>query len=638
MALAVACCSVGGCSDGTLASRMGPHTQPAEQEEPCVAAGTPCPVVFAYPLSGADSVELRGDFAEGAWDAGIDMQVEGTEFRTVLALKDDTKVRYKFFINGGADGAGEWVNDPNNPATEDDGVGGLNSVLTVACEHNICEESPPDPIPGAFDWRSAVMYFVFVDRFFNGDSSNDGPVGGVESQANYQGGDWAGVIAKIEEGYFEGLGVNALWLTVPMNNPNTPGLGFDGHMYSGYHGYWPSDLDSVEEHFGSEETLTALVNAAHARGIKVLFDYAMNHMHADAAIVQQNPDWFWPLDYNGQSCVCGIGCDWNDDYENKRCWFTDYLPDWNFQNPAARAFSVDNAISWIQRTGADGYRLDAVKHIELEWLLDLRQRVRDEIEPATGEHFYMVGETFESADRDLLRFYVGQDRLDGQFDFPLRAVLVETLLRRSGTMFDLDSFLGTNDTFYPGIMSTFIGNHDIARVIHTALDQPWGAWDNGDPWGAPPALPTSAAPFQRLAVAFTFLFTTRGIPLVYYGDEVGLPGAGDPDNRRFMQWDGLSEQQIALRDHIAALGAIRRDHPAAWRGARTTVHVTSDSYVYRMDDGDSGDVLYVALNRGDTPGDLDGLPNKGRDLLTGAQIDGPQASITARSAMVIVPE
>jgi glycosidase len=625
--------AVAGCGPDTLTSRPDPNGDTVV-EGSCVPEGTTCPVEFLFPLSGARSVELRGDFAEGAWEVGVPMQVEGAAWRVEIDLPDAARVKYKFFVNGS-----EWAIDPYNPEREADGLGGENSVRTVSCGYTICppEEVPP-PVEGTFDWRSAVLYFVFVDRFHNGDPGNDFAVAGVEGPANYQGGDYAGVLARLEEGYFESLGVNALWLSVPMDNPNTAGQGTDGHLHTGYHGYWPVDLEAGEEHFGSDELLSQLVDAAHARGIKVLFDYAMNHVHADNPLFTQHPDWFWPLDYDGGSCVCGSPvCDWNDSYEQKRCWFTDYLPDWNFQNEAARDFSVENAMSWIARTGADGFRLDAVKHIELDWLLDLRARVAAEVEPATGEHFYMVGETFESGNRDIIKSFVGADRLDGQFDFPLRAVLVETVLRRSGTMHDLDSFLATNDGYYPGIMSTFIGNHDIARVIHNALDQPWGAWDKGDPWGAPPALPTSASPFERLAVAFTFLFTTKGIPLVYYGDEIGLPGAGDPDNRRFMQWDGLSDHQLSLREHIAKLGGIRRDHPALWRGARTTVSVESDTYVYSMRDAETGETIFVALNRGDSGATVAGLP-KGRDLLTGAQIEGPGASIGARSSLVIVPE
>jgi glycosidase len=252
----------------------------------------------------------------------------------------------------------------------------------------------------------------------------------------------------------------------------------------------------------------------------------------------------------------------------------------------------------------------------------------------------MVGETFESGNRDIIKSYVSSSLLDGQFDFPLRSVLTDTLLRRSGTMYDLDSFLGTNDGYYNGVMSTFIGNHDIARVINNALDQPWGTWDKGDPWNGPPSAPQSASPYERLGVAFSFLFTTQGIPLIYYGDEIGMPGAGDPDNRRFMLWEDkgatLNEYQKQLRSHVQKLGSIRRDHPALWKGWRTTVHVSADAYAYKMSDGE--ETLYVALNRGDNIAAVAGMPAKGNDLLTGAKVDGPNVNLQPRSSVIVIPE
>jgi glycosidase len=604
----------------------------------CTPEGAPCPVTFHLALTGQKSVELRGDFATGAWAAGVPMSLDGGEWRTTVAVTNNTAIHYKFFVDGTT-----WITDPKNQATDMDG----NSVATAscpitagaACSRDAGVDSGPPPIVGNYDWRGAVLYFAFIDRFNNGDPSNDGPISGIEGPANYQGGDYAGLLAKIQEGYFEKLGVNALWLTVPMDNFNGAGAGSDGHAYSAYHGYWPQNLDKVEEHFGDLALLKKLVDAAHVKGIKILFDYAMNHVHESSPTFKQHPEWFWPLDYNGKQCTCGGGCDWNDTYEQKRCWFTTYLPDWNFTVPEARAFSVDNAMKWITDTGIDGFRLDAVKHIETPWISDLRARVTAEIEPGSKQHFYMVGETFESGNRDLVRKYVDPSLLDGQFDFPLRAVVVEKLLRRTGSMFDLDGFLASNDGYYPGVMSTFLGNHDIARIINTALDDPWDAWAAADKgagnWSNTPQLPAYKAPFERMAVAFTFLMTTKGIPLIYYGDEIGMPGAGDPDNRRFMQWSGYSADQLFLRGQIEKLGQIRKAHPALWRGGRTTASVTQDTYGYTMTDG--ADVVSIALNRGDTAAAVAGMPAKGHDLLSDKDVDGPSVTLPPRTAMVLVP-
>jgi glycosidase len=118
-----------------------------------------------------------------------------------------------------------------------------------------------------------------------------------------------------------------------MDNPSVAGPGADGYQYSAYHGYWPTNLDAVEEHFGTLADLKAVVDASHARGIKVLIDYAMNHVHADAPVYQEHPDWFWPLDYDGKYCVCGDGCSWDDSYEPKRCWFATTCPTGTSRTP-----------------------------------------------------------------------------------------------------------------------------------------------------------------------------------------------------------------------------------------------------------------------------------------------------------------
>src|SRR5262249_31140669 len=159
--------------------------------------------------------------------------------------------------------------------------------------------------------------------------------------------------AKIDDGYFTSLGINTLWLTVPMDNSESPGIGDDGMTYSGYHGYWPRDLTIPESRFGTDVELKALVQAAHASGIKVLIDYAMNHVHKASPVytAHMNDGWFNPLMQAGQNCVCGTGACQYDGAYAKTCWFRDYLPDFNFNNAAARAFSTDNAIKWLTDYG-----------------------------------------------------------------------------------------------------------------------------------------------------------------------------------------------------------------------------------------------------------------------------------------------
>ncbi len=597
----------------------------------CDDANKRCEHEFTLADMGYQSVELVGDFAPGAWDAGVPMTLDAGTWRATAEIRWDTPVLYKFKIDGGA----QWIPDPANPNQADDGFGGVNSVLEgQTCADYSCA---PDNI-GTFDWRDSILYFVFVDRFYDGNPNNNGSIG-VEGPADWQGGDWAGVTQKIDEGYFDELGVNTLWLSVPMNNTNESGIGTDGHQYAAYHGYWTQHLDQTEEHFGSLEELQALVELAHAHDIKVILDYAMNHVHVSAPVYMSNPGWFWPNDNgSGGNCVCGEGCSWGGD-QGRRCWFTSYLPDFNFTNADARSFSVDNALQWIADTGIDGFRLDAVKHIEDQWLIDLRARVSAEVEPETGEHFYMVGETFDG-DRNVIAYYVNPSMLDGQFDFPLRMELAGKLLMRKGSMSELAAFMDSNDDFYgAGIMSTFIGNHDIPRVIHLAEDTP--VWDNEWTDGKDMAwagidLPSGTSAFERMALGFTLIMTIPGVPLVYYGDEVGMAGAGDPDNRRFMQWDGYSAGQQLLLEHLKKLTAIREQQIALRRGDRQTLGADSDTFVYSMTYG--ADVVYVAINRADATRTVSGLPSGNlQDLLSGQSVMGPSMDLPARTSMILVP-
>ncbi len=594
-----------------------------------------CAHTFIYADAGESSVEVRGDWGGPAtWVAGAPMTKNAGVWSADVEVPWTGDVQYKLVLNGN-----NWITDPANPETITDGSGNTNSLLKgTMCDDFTCS-SPP--VVG-YDWRDAILYFVFIDRFQDGDPSNNGSLTGSEATAEYKGGDYKGLKAKIDAGYFDDLGVNALWLTVPMQNPNNKEIGTDGKYYSAYHGYWPSDLDKTEEHFGTEADLKAVVDAAHAHSIKVILDYAMNHVHKSAPVYAQHADWFWPNDNgSGGNCVCGQGCSWDDAVQAKRCWFTDYLPDFNFTNTAARKYSVDNALSWIAKTGIDGFRLDAVKHIETSWITDLRSRVTSEVEPVSGNHFYMVGETFTGDVGTIAGYVDPTTKLDGQFDFPLRIALARTVLMRKAPMSELDSALTTAANSYGfGVMSTFIGNHDMPRAIHFAQDTP--LWDNewadgkDKNFSNTPAQTAGTSAYERLANAFAVLFTTKGVPLVYYGDEYGLAGAGDPDNRRSMQWSGYSQGQQLVNDRLKKLAKIRADHKALSRGSRTTIGVGNDTLAYKMSDG--SETVYVVVNRGDSQQSVGGLPGGAlTDLMTNAAITGPSVNVPARSTMILVP-
>ena len=592
-------------------------------------------------------VELRGDYKTGGWDKGEPFVFDGKVWRLTVPVPWQTKFSYKFHILDSTSKE-SWIADPSNPTSESDGFGGQNSVLSgLVCDKFTCAEAAPmcaAGTTGSFDWRDAVMYFVFVDRFVNGNPANDAPwsTGGVDPSANWQGGDWAGVKQKIDSGYFAELGVNTLWITVPMDNTDATGLGTDGRNYTAYHGYWPRDLTKPEARFGTPAELTALVDAAHGRNMKIIVDYAMNHVHKDSPVYTAHKDWFNPLDLGGgHSCLCGSAdCPWDGD-KAKVCWFTDYLPDFNFNVADARNYSVSNVLDWVTRYKLDGLRLDAVKHIEPSWFIDLRQRLIAEVESTTKQHVYLVGETY-TGDKGLIKTFIDPcTKLDGQFDFPLRAQLDRTILLRAGKMQDLAKFMDDNVGYYgSGLMSTFIGNHDVPRSIHFAQDTPlWSdAWTDGKDrnfTGRPGTVAETSA-YERMGLAMTVLLTNQGVPLIYYGDEIGLAGAGDPDNRRFMDWNtaGYNAGQQLLLDRHKKLGTARKAHSALRRGTRTTLTLTDDTWAYKMVDG--SDVVYVVLNRSDSAKSVGGLPTGSfSDALSGETVSGPTVSVPARSARLM---
>lgn len=619
-----------------------------------------CPQPFTLPFGGEPSVELRGDFGgPETWEKGVPMTRDGATWKATANVPFGKPVTYKFCVSPNGAQCGEWKHDPAQPTVTDESGNVNNRFAGTTCaeEDSICQDQGELPA-GVFDWRDAVIYFVFVDRFHNGNPANDCTIGNVSggprSIANYQGGDYAGVTQKINEGYFNQLGVNTLWLTVPLENADVAGRGVGGdpNTYSAYHGYWPK-LDSsnpaaltTEKCFGTMNDLKALVTAAHAKGIKILYDYAMVHVHSTSQIVADHGDWFWPNNNGrGGDCICGQGCSWDTLPDRERCWFTDYLPHWNYTNPAARTYSVSNAIEWVKQTGIDGFRADAIKHIDMSWLTELRSRVKTEIQAqqTPQQRFYMVGETYDFGNRDVLKQYVDPNtKLDGQFDFPLRRHVVEALLFRTMKMSDLAGFMNGNDFFYgaSAIMSTFVGNHDLPRIIHLAQNAPtWGTNQGADgkdrAWNNQPGLPSEREAFQRVANSLALIFTNRGAPLLYYGDEIGLPGAGDPDNRRFMQWASYSPNQTFLKERISKLLEIRAAHPALRRGVRATVSVSDDVWVYSR--VTAGDEVWVAINRSDRDQPASGLPARAlSELVTGEDANGGSVTVPAREARIFV--
>lgn len=638
---------------------------------PELDAGPPPPpcneVTFRYVNPGASSVWISGTFtprpgAPDEWardpsEGALVMENDGSGVWTLTTLVEPHgRHEYKLIVDGT-----DWIADPNAEELVDDGFGGQNSVLFV-CSTGC---GPLDE----FDWRDAIMYFAMVDRFADSDGVADPVSGATDGDARvgpsgqYEGGDLAGATDRLD--YLADLGVTAIWLSAPYENRDTAGAaidpGADPNQYSAYHGYWPSPANIdysdprdpsprplVESRIGTEADLRTFVDTAHAttgadgRPLKVLFDYVMNHVDIESGLYDAHPDWFARRG-DGSFPLCADGL-WDDPYWGTRCAFTSYLPSFDFENPAARAWSVNDALWWAREFDLDGYRLDAIKHVPLSWLTELRARLNAELTAPAGGRFYLVGETFAYDDPGLLRSFVDPDTLlDGQFDFPMKARLCEAVFTSGGSLSSFATWMDGNDGFYgpEAIMTTWIGNHDIPRTIHFASREIGNCREGSNPgngWDWRPAQPADAAPYERLAVAFAILMTNPGIPLIYYGDEIGLAGGGDPDNRRTMPWSDaeLNPHQRELRDRVRALARMRARTRALTRGARTTLSADADTWVYRMGGcGAEAPDVTVAINRADAPRSVSIPAGTYTDLLTDESVGGGSIMLGARSYLVL---
>ena len=431
-----------------------------------------------------------------------------------------------------------------------------------------------------FDWHDALLYFAFTDRFLNSDGQyKKSGTWENSSAADWYGGDFKGLQQKVEEGYFDELGVNTLWISSVTKNTEATSEGTNGdtHNYSAYHSYWPvsafmtdynqgdfNGLPAIEDHFGTMEDLHDLVEACHKKGIRVLVDFAANHVFRDSPMVSKHPDWFNDLN---TPHLCDNDGNW-DNYSEK-CWFSQDLPDINYENAEARKTMVDHAVWLIKQTNIDGFRVDAVKHMNIQFIKELRAAT-ESLFANTGTTFYMVGETF-TYDTGLLNKYIGDDLLHAQFDFPLYGMIGKVL--RGEGLYDMihGGKTGYDAGYKSDLMGTFMGNHDVARAISVANGE------SEDKWGMN-STPSEWWPYDRLMAAWMILLTQPGIPLIYYGDEFGMPGSNDPDNRRMMLFgDDLNEQQKGTLGFVQAVGKIRRNHKALSRGKRQFLHDESNT-------------------------------------------------------------
>jgi alpha-amylase len=444
----------------------------------------------------------------------------------------------------------------------------LVAAIGVACT----AAAPPPPVaklqPPVFrqqDWRDAVLYFVLIDRFADSDPSNDANAD-RSAKGAFHGGDLKGLTKHLDE--IAELGVTAIWINPVVKNIDgfVTGAGFPDWAY---HGYWADDFTRTDPRFGSEADLKAFVDACHGRGIKVLLDVVYNHAGYGSHYLTdpKTKSWLRSTEFGGcgdvdlTSCVAG-------------------LPDFKTELPEVADLVMTPQLALAQRVGVDGFRLDTVKHVDHPFWQEHRRRTHEQL----GKGFFLLGEVW-GGDGQVLDPWFAGDELDAGFDFSFQGSALGFVQGR-GRPVAFDRYLKGREKIRDGyLVSHFLSSHDV----------PGGLFQLG-----------GDATLFRLAAVLQF--TSTGIPMIYYGEEVGRPGGDWPDNRSDMPWGDRAIQpgagaprDEALRADYIRLIALRRAHPALSRGVHAQLAADKDLLVFSQQDAASGDTVVVAVNRGGAP-------------------------------------
>jgi cyclomaltodextrinase / maltogenic alpha-amylase / neopullulanase len=448
------------------------------------------------------------------------------------------------------------------------------------------------------DKFSNIMYFVLVDRFYNGNSENDFPLVDprVEEKANYQGGDLEGVLKKLREGYFEKIGINCLWISPVFTNPDKAYQEFPAphRYYSGYHGYWPVSSTEIDYRLGNDSIFMILSNEVHEGNMNIILDFVANHVHENHPLYQSHKDWATQLNLPDGRKNIRL---W-DEYR-LTTWFDTFLPSWDFDNLAVTDTISEYALLWLRKFNLDGFRHDATKHIPEVFWRTLTKRIKTNF---PDKSIYQIGETFGS--RELIADYVGSGMMDGQFDFNLYFDARNCFAFSNSDMKKLAISLKSSLSYYGhhNLMGNITGNHDLIRFItYSDGSVKPGEDDKEAGWNRLIEVENLES-YKKLQCLTAFVMTIPGIPCVYYGDEIGMPGAGDPDNRRMMKFDNISKEEQENLKIFSKLTELRRSNIELLLGELIIVDAGSGFLVYKR--SYFGKETYIVFNQSDVTRDI----------------------------------
>ncbi len=419
-----------------------------------------------------------------------------------------------------------------------------------------------------FDWDEAVVYFMMTDRFFDGNKSNNTASGANtygENPGLYHGGDFAGVTAKLK--YLQDLGVNTIWITPIVENIKGVAVTDEGSedvpYNAAYHGYWASDFTKLNPTLGTTEEFKTMISEAHKRGMRIMVDIVVNH-----------------AGYGTESTFADMLRDKSVSEGDIKSWQSG-LPDFATENADVRAKLVEWQTAWMKDYGVDYFRVDTVKHVDSTTWAALKNSTTK-----VNSSFKMIGEYF-GAGYASNGSSLGTGQMDADLDFDFNDQATSFV---SGNISSVEKFLSArnsalNNTYMTG---QFLSSHDEDGFKAALMKGKGYTKDEA----------TSAA-----LVAATLQLTAKGIPVIYYGEEVGLSGLNNypyQTNRYDMDFNLATDDNVTYQ-HYKNLLRIRNAYTDVFaRGSRTVVAGSDEECYDVVSRSYGGTTLYVGMNIKDT--------------------------------------
>jgi glycosidase len=483
-------------------------------------------------------------------------------------------------------------------------------------------DAPLDPA-GRFQGFSSddVIYLIMPDRFANGDRANDNPpgLGRPADPANpraIHGGDLRGIRDRLA--YLKDLGVTGIWMT-PIYRNTLPGS-------DAYHGYHTVDFYAVEPRLGTMQELRELVDDAHRLGLKVVQDQVANHSGPRHPWVADPPTPTW---WHGADRAPKLRNNFDiaslaNPYARPKLrespldgWFAGSLPDFNQDDPLVTDYTIQNALWWIGMTGLDAIRQDTYPYVDRPFW-EQWQTAMDKQYP----NLVVTGEITARTPAQLSFFEGGTRRrgidtkLKSMLDFPLESA-VRNVFAQVQPMTQLADLLAQDSLYQrPDRLVVFPGNHDQPRFLTQAKGE-----------------------IAKLLMATAFVLTTNRTVHLYYGDEIAMQGANDPDNRRDFPIDAFTTRTgdaATVFDRTRAMLRFRAEHPALRRGTLTQLLANQDQYAVLRSTPEEH--VLVVLNRSGKPIELDVDDLPLGDGLKLASFDGPAAITVAQRKLGVEPK